>query len=111
MARQGRGVLTQEIKDKSKELLGYEIEKHQLRLLPYIQYRLLNNKNLDPSHLNFPDDFLALSDWAKEGHITSGIGATGRPLISSGAPRLQISKKFWDIMCELIYMAYVVIGE
>ena len=33
-----RGMLTDEIRAKSKELLGYEITQVELRLMPYLQY-------------------------------------------------------------------------
>jgi hypothetical protein len=90
----GRGVLTKEIKAKSKELLGYEIDVLELRLMPYVQYVMTNEQRIDPRHIS-QDERGILSKWRKAGHI------------EGGASGMQITKEFWDIVCELIFMAYV----
>ena len=37
-----RGMITDEIKQKSIELLGYEVSQQELRLIPYVMYCLVN---------------------------------------------------------------------
>ena len=49
---QGRGQLTQRIKDKSYELLGYGINQTELRLMPYIQHQMMNSQRIDISSIN-----------------------------------------------------------
>ena len=39
-----RGQITDEIKAKSKELLGYEIDQKELRLMPYVQLSIFSSK-------------------------------------------------------------------
>jgi hypothetical protein len=92
MAR--RGQLTDKIKAKSKELLGYEIGVTELRLMPYIQYVMTNDQRIDPRKCN-QNERDVLSDWRKSGYI------------EGGASGLAITKEFWDIICDLIFLAYV----
>ena len=92
--KQHRGQLTNQIKIKSKELLGYEITTEKLRLIPYIQYVMINEQEINPKSIN-QDERIILSKWRKEGHIIGG---------TSG---LNITKNFWNIMCEIIFLGYV----
>ena len=91
---QGRGQLTARIKAKSKELLGYEIDVTELRLIPYIQYTMTNTQKISMRHCNQADRDI-LSKWRKAGHI------------EGGASGLQITRAFWDIICEIMFIAYV----
>ena len=68
---QKRGQLTQRIKDKSKELMGYEISQTELRLMPYIQYVMLNNQTLEPSRINKEEKDI-LSIWRGYNFIDGG---------------------------------------
>ena len=90
----GRGELTQEIKEKSKPLLGYEIDTTELRLMVYVQCVMVNEQRIDPNKCN-QDDRETMARWRKAGHM------------EGGASGLAITKEFWDIICELIFMAYV----
>ena len=91
---QTRGQLTQRIIDKSKELLGYEIDVREFRLMPYLQYCLVNSMDLDPNKITSVEREI-LSKWKKAGHV------------SGGAMDLAITETFWGIMCELIWLGYV----
>lgn len=93
-----RGELTQEIKDKSRGLLGYEIDVRELRLMPYIQYVMMNEQRIDPKHINAEEREI-LSCWRSAGHI------------SGGASGMEITRQFWDIMNEILWMSYVDISE
>ena len=47
-----RGQITDEIKAKSKELLGYEIDQKELRLMPYVQCVMMNEQVIEPRKIN-----------------------------------------------------------
>ena len=49
---QKRGQLTDRIKKKSKELLGYEVSQEELRLMAYAQYQMVNEQRIDPNKIN-----------------------------------------------------------
>ena len=92
--KQGRGQLTNGIKEKSKELLGYEINQTELRLMPYILYTMANEQRIDPNKIN-GDERKILRKW-KDADYMAG-----------GANGLIISKDFWDIICEIVFLGYV----
>tara|TARA_R100001143_G_C3359747_1_gene134734 strand:- start:96 stop:419 length:324 start_codon:yes stop_codon:yes gene_type:complete len=96
--RQGRGMLTARVQKKANELLGRPITVKELRLYPYIQYTMMNSQALDPAHMN-QDDRNVLARLRCEGHI------------EGGASGLQITKEFWDIMNEIIFLGYVDLFE
>jgi len=94
VTKQGRGELTERVKAKSKELLGYEIDVRELRLMPYVQYTMMNSQKINPQHVNAEEREI-LSKWRKAGHIDGG--ATG----------LGITKEFWNIINEILFLGYV----
>jgi hypothetical protein len=96
----GRGMLTDKIKTFAKEAYGLELTTAGLRLMPYLQYRLLNCGDLDPSHMT-ADDRKVWSQWKKAGYVTGGV--------SDGS--LGCTKQFWDIMSELIWLGYIDLEE
>ena len=91
---QKRGMLTQRIKDASMRLLGYEMDTTELRLMPYIQYVMVNDQRLDPRKCN-QDDREILAKWRAAGLIEGGAGGLG------------ITEEFWNIICEIIRLGYV----
>lgn len=96
--KQTRGRLTTRIKEKSKELLGYEINQKELRFMPYIQYVMVNEQRIDPRKVDSEEKQI-LSKWREAGHIEGGAGG------------LRITKDFWDIICEIICLGYVDLDE
>jgi hypothetical protein len=90
----GRGALTPEIRARSKELLGYEIDKTELRLMPYIQFTMMNEQRLDPRKIS-GEERDVLQRWREAGHI------------EGGASGLAITREFWDIINDLLFMGYV----
>lgn len=95
---QRRGVLTTRIKKKTKELLGYEIDVTELRLMPYILTVMMNEQKIKPRHCN-QDDREILQKWREAGHI------------EGGASGLQITEEFWNIICEIVRLGYVDLDE
>ena len=90
---QKRGQLTDRVQAKSNELLGYVISKEELRLLPYIQYVLVNEQYIDPVKINDEERQILLK-WRKAGYIKD-------------VNVFNVSKDFWDIINELIFLGYV----
>ena len=90
----GRGFLSERAKKKSKEFFGYEIDKQELRLISYVQYIMVNTQNVDIRHIN-PEEMAILRKWHDTGYITL-----------SGS-NISVSKNFWDMMCEILWVAYV----
>ena len=90
----GRGFLSDRVLDKSRELFGYGINTTELRLMAYVQYVMCNERKLDIAKVSPPERKI-LAKWRKVGHI------------EGGASGLRITKEFWDILCEIIFLAYV----
>jgi hypothetical protein len=103
MEKQGRGQLTQKVIDRASDLLGYEINQTELRLIPYICYELVNTKRI--SNVN-KQEMDILSKWVKSGYIINGVTIGGRPMMSQDT-KLEVTKEFWDIMNEILYISYV----
>ena len=94
MSEQKRGQLTNRIKAKSKELLGYEINVRELRLMPYIMHVMTNSQKIDIKKIS-QEEREILSKWREAGHI------------EGGASGLQITEEFWNIICEIVRLGYV----
>ena len=89
-----RGALTKAVQKIAKEKIGREITLRELRLIPYIQYVMLNEQKLEPIKIN-SEEREVLKKWKEEKYIEGG--ATG----------LSITKEFWDFMCEILFESYV----
>jgi hypothetical protein len=92
---QGRGQLTQRVQEAAKRLLGREITVRELRLMPYVQYLMVNEQKLDIEKIN-QEEREILSYWRKNGYLYGGVGE-----------RMEITREFWNILCEIIWLAYV----
>lgn len=91
---QGRGRLTARIKKKSKELLGYAIDEAELRLVVYLQYVMVNEQRFKERNLK-PNEHDIIQKWEDAGYMNNeGV-------------YLTITKKFWDAICEIVYLGYV----
>lgn len=89
-----RGKLTSEVKKQSLELFGHEFSKEELRLLPYLIFKAMDNDPLNPAHLNDEEEGI-LADWHKKGWI-------GNP-----EERIVLTKDFWDKATQLVYTGYL----
>lgn len=98
---QGRGQLTNRVKIKAKELLGYNIDQTELRLMPYFNYVMINSQHMESNKLNINDRAI-LSKWRKAGHITGGV---------SESVLMTCTPDFWANINELLYLAYVDIKQ
>ncbi len=93
-----RGKLTKECQEIAKKHIGREITITELRLIPYIQYIMVNEQKIDPRKINTEEREIFMA-WKKDGFAEGGM--TG----------LYVTKKFWDFMCEIIFESYVGEGE
>lgn len=89
-----RGMITPEIQEKARELLSDELYQSELRLMPYIQYQMMNEQRINPNQIN-AEERKILSRWREKGWI------------SGGASGLEITKHFWDAMNQILWLAYV----
>lgn len=93
-----RGLLTEEIKAVSSDLLGKEITQAELRLMPYVQHCLMNGQVIDPQRVNSSErEFL--SDWRKRGYI------------EGGASGISCTKEFWNAISAILWLGYVAYEE
>ena len=105
-----RGALTDEIRTKSIELLGYEINTTELRLMVHLQYIMVNEQKIDWRRIN-ADDRKIINRWRKAGLIAGGHLDCNGKKITRESTHLSIAKEFWDIICEIIYIGYVDLEE
>lgn len=65
----GRGILTDEIKEKAIELLDEEFTVRKLRLIPYLHHVMVDcSGRLDPMKMNEEEQKI-LTDWRLKGFI------------------------------------------
>jgi len=89
-----RGTLTKEVQEIAKKHIGREIDTTELRLIPYVQYVMVNKQCIDPSKLN-QDDRKILRKWKDA------------ELIEGGMAGLSITEEFWNFMCAILLQSYV----
>lgn len=95
---QKRGKLTERIKAKSKELLGYEISVRELRLMPYVLTCMMNDQRIDPRKVSGEERDI-LATWRQKGWIEGGAGGLG------------VTIDFWNAICEIVRLGYVDLSE
>jgi len=89
-----RGKLTTEVQEVFQAEFGRETTVMELRLLPYLQFCLMNKQNIDPNKVN-SEERSVLSMWRKAGFI------------EGGASDLSVNPEFWRKMNEVLLAAYV----
>jgi hypothetical protein len=90
-----RGQLSPEIIAKAREFFGYDINRTELRLLPYIHSVSVNDQVIDPRRVN-DEEIAILRKWDIDGH-----------LLLSPSSTLEITKPFYDAINEILWIAYV----
>ena len=88
-----RGKLTPELERVWRERTGRELTTEELRLTPYIQHVMLNDRKLDPAKIS-PGERAILQEWREAGFI--GGGMTG----------LGMTREFWESICEILWIGY-----
>lgn len=89
-----RGVLTKEVQEIAKKHIGREIDRTELRMIPYIQHVMVNEQKLDISKVN-QEERVVLRKWKDA------------ELIEGGASGLSITDDFWNFICEVLLQSYV----
>lgn len=89
-----RGCLSLTVSQKASELLGCDITTTELRLMPYVQYVMVNDQMIDPNKVN-PEERKILQKWRRRGWISGGVSG------------LAMSKEFWDAIHEILWISYV----
>jgi len=89
----GRGGLTLEIQKVAKERLGREISLQELRLMPYVDSVMKNNRKIDRSKVNQEEEDI-LEVWEGKGWIQE-------------ADRLMRSRDFYNAIQEILWFGYV----
>lgn len=91
-----RGRLTPEIQALSKEMLGIEIDQKQLRIMPYLQYTMMNEQVLDARKLD-GEEIAIISDWSMKKWI----------IYAEDGKYIRASEEFWIAMNRILYFSYV----
>jgi hypothetical protein len=89
-----RGVMTKEIRTVARDKLGIDLTVRQLRLMPHLQFIVMNNKRINPNMIN-QEEREILSDWRKREWVYGGAGSD-----------FGMSKEFWDALCEIMWLGY-----
>lgn len=95
-----RGMLTDEVKKKSKEFLNREINKKELRLYPYLDYCLKNGGYIDQLKID-KEEFEILFKLQDENHL-----CLEHPFKDSKL-ELFVTKDFYIYLQEILSIAYV----
>ena len=91
----GRGVLTEKVDHEAMSVLGRKlISSRELRMMPYVQYVMMNDQRLDPNKVS-AEERGVLKLWREEGYI------------EGGASGLHITREFWDAINHILWFAYV----
>ena len=65
---QKRGELTEKVNGKAKELLGYNITIEELRLMPFIQYCMMNDQKVGTDKVN-QEEIDIIAKWVAQGRM------------------------------------------
>lgn len=88
-----RGVMTTAVQETAIKMLGKELNKVEVRLMPYIMVNLMDNTPLNRSSLNH-EDREVLKDWENRGWITK-----------EGAD-VKVSAEFYLAMTTILMFSY-----
>ena len=89
-------MITDRIKEASMRLFNREITQKELRLMPYIQYVMVNNKKIDPDKIDDQERQM-IYDWANAGYLEFDLSGE----------ILNVSFDFYQKISEIIYLGYV----
>lgn len=92
-----RGVLTEKTKQIAQLKMGREITVDELRLMPYLMTKLMDNSYLIRDHI-YPQDRVVLEKWVKEGRISfEGSYFNSLPVVTS---------EFYDAITAILKFGY-----
>ena len=88
-----RGRITVKVQELAKKLLGRDITVAELRLMPYVMLKLMDNHNVDPQHIN-GDERKVFAVWKEKNYI------------DNMSTSLSVSSEFYDIMVQILKVGY-----
>lgn len=91
--QQGRGALTERAKKMTKKLFGYEFNKTELRLIPYVCHVALNSQKIEQDRVN-DEDREILKQWEESGWIQV-------------KPFVQVTQAVWLKFQQVLWLTYV----
>ena len=92
-----RGKMTDEVKGFMQAVLCRETSVLELRLIPYVFDRLLNNEVIKRDKISRDENKL-LNQWETEGRVVIESDLDGR--------RVFVTPKFYDTMTSILKVAY-----
>lgn len=96
-----RGMITDDAKTFYREALGRELTQVELRLMPFIQYTVINEGVFDGRKVN-RFERAVLNDLE-----SAGLLLFRRVPSRAGMYRIAVSEKYWDAMCDVLKICYV----
>lgn len=92
-----RGILTEKTKQIARLKMGRDITVDELRLMPYLMTKLMDNSYLVRDHI-YPQDRVALEKWVEEGRISfEGSFFNSLPVVTS---------EFYDAITAILKFGY-----
>lgn len=92
-----RGKLTDEVKQLSKELLNYEINKTELRLMSRLMAAGIGGCSIRDRLLQDTKFTYYINEWVVEDYIQ----------IDPIHGVFSISPDFWSVMSQIVYQSYI----
>lgn len=90
----GRGCLDEQLAEKYEAILGHPMTVRELRLIPYLQYLVVNRQPWSIGKMR-QSEVEICNEWQRRGWL----------LASSSAP-LRVSREFWDFMNDVLWDSY-----
>ncbi len=97
-----RGELTPEVAEKMREFLNKEPTVKELRLIPYIVYRAVNEQYIELTKIN-REEVEILSEFCNKGYMTEHEPFMG----DLQKVQFTMTKEFWDFCNEILWLGYV----
>ena len=97
-----RGMITDEIQSASKAVLGYKIGVIEFRLMPYVQYELMNGGLLMKRRMN-QKEINVLKKWQKSGFVDLAEDVH--------VYSISVTQDFWKAMNHLLWFGYAAAYE
>lgn len=89
-----RGMLTPAREEKIFEATGCRFRQAEIRLMPYLQYLVVNSMKLDPTRVSQKDRQI-IAQFRSKGWLSGGASEP-----------VTVSRDFWDIMNECLWVCY-----
>lgn len=96
-----RGHVTESAAEYYRDTFHRELTQDELRLMPYMQYVVMNEGLIERSKVN-DKELRIITDL-----ITMRLIATERVHGKVGAYRLGVTEKYWQGMCNVLAMTYL----